>query len=112
MQIKLAPKQVDSLWDRIKDLVELVRAREKAIMEICVVHARMPRKTFIKTFISRETDTGLYRALLRAAGDNRVVIEQYADEIKAHRGKPRNAGTARRHPDSRIEGSESQNVYW
>ena len=49
MQIKLAPKQVDSLWDRIKDLVELVRAREKAVMEICVVHARMPRKTFHKS---------------------------------------------------------------
>jgi RNA polymerase primary sigma factor len=85
MQIKLAPKQVDSLWDRIKDLVELVRAREKAVMEICVVHARMPRKTFIKAFVSRETDKGLYRALLRAAGDNRTVIERYAEEIKDHR---------------------------
>ena len=87
MQIKLAPKQVDSLWDRIKDLVELVRAREKAVMEICVVHARMPRKTFIKAFVSRETDKGLYRALLRAAGDNKVVIEEYAEDIKAHRVK-------------------------
>ncbi|MDA9982675.1 RNA polymerase sigma factor RpoD [Gammaproteobacteria bacterium] len=87
MQIKLAPKQVDSLWDRIKDLVELVRAREKAVMEICVVHARMPRKTFIKAFVSRETDRGLYRALLRAAGDNKVVVEEYAEDIKAHRGK-------------------------
>ena len=87
MQIKLAPKQVDSLWDRIKDLVELVRAREKAVMEICVVHARMPRKTFIKTFVSRETDKSLYRALLRSAGDNKVVIEEYAEDIKAHCGK-------------------------
>ena len=87
MEIKLAPKQVDSLWDRIKDLVELVRARERAVMEICVVYARMPRKTFIKAFVDRETDKGLYRALLRAAGDNRKVIEQYREEIKGHRDK-------------------------
>ena len=87
MEIKLAPKQVDMLWDRVKDLVELVRAREKAIMEICVAHARMPRKTFIKAFIDRETDKSLYRALLRAAGENRVVIEEYATDIKAHREK-------------------------
>ena len=85
MEIKLAPKQVDMLWDRVKDLVELVRAREKAIMEICVAHARMPRKTFISTFVDKETSKGLYRALLRAAGDNRTVIEHYAEEIKAHR---------------------------
>ena len=87
MEIKLAPKQAGALWDRIKDLVELVRAREKAIMEICVVHARMPRKTFVKTFVGKETDTGLYRALLRAAGDSGTVIEQYAEEIKAHQDK-------------------------
>ena len=85
MEIRLAPKQVTALWDRIKDLVEQVRAREKAIMELCVVHARMPRQTFINTFVEKETDKGLYRALLRAAGDNRAVIEQYADEIKGHR---------------------------
>ena len=87
MEIKLAPKQVDALWERIKDLVELVRAREKAVMEICVARARMPRKTFIKAFLGRETDKGLYRALLRAAGDNKPIIEEYAEEIKSHREK-------------------------
>jgi len=87
MEIKLAPKQVEVLWDRVKELVELVRARERAIMEVCVVHARMPRKTFIKAFLGKETDKGLYRALLRAAGDNRSVIEQFEEDIKAHRDK-------------------------
>ena len=87
MAIKLAPKQVDALWDRIKDLVELVRAHERAIMEICVIHAHMPRKTFIKAFVDKETDKRLYRALLRAAGENRGVVEQYGDEIKGHREK-------------------------
>ncbi len=87
MEIKLAPRQVTALSDRIKDLVKLVRAREKAIMEICVVQACMPRKTFIKLFVEKETDKGLYRALLSAAGDNRNVIEQYAEEIRGHRDK-------------------------
>jgi RNA polymerase primary sigma factor len=87
MEINLAPTQVVALWDRMKDLVKLVRAREKAIMDICTVHASIPRKTFIKTFVEKETDKGLYRALLSAAGGNRNVIEQYAEEIKGHRDK-------------------------
>jgi RNA polymerase primary sigma factor len=87
MEIKLAPKQVAALWDRIKDLVKLVRAQEKAIMEICVVHACIPRKTFLKAFVEKETGKGLYRALLTAAGDNTTVIQQYAKEIKGHREK-------------------------
>ena len=85
MEIKFVPKQVVALRDRIRGLVGLVRAREKAIMKICVVHAGMSRKTFINAFVHRETSKGLYRALLRAAGDNRVVIERYAEEIKGHR---------------------------
>ncbi|MDH3380307.1 MAG: RNA polymerase sigma factor RpoD [Gammaproteobacteria bacterium] len=87
MEIKLAPKQVAALWDRIKDLIELVRARERAIMEICVVHARMPKDTFINAFVENETDKGLYRALLGAAGENSAVIEQYAKELEDHRSK-------------------------
>ena len=85
--IKFTPKHVTAFWDCIKDLVELVRVREKAIMGICVLHASMPRKTFIETFAGRQTDKGLYQALLRAAGDNRAVILQYAEEIEIHRGK-------------------------
>ncbi len=87
MEIKFAPTQESILWDRIKDLVKLVRVQEKAIMQICVVDARMHRKKFIQIFVEKETDKGLYRALLRAAGDNRNVIERYAEEIKGHRDK-------------------------
>jgi RNA polymerase primary sigma factor len=87
MEIKLVQAQVVALWDRIKDLVKLVRVREKAIMEICVVHAGIPRKTFINTFVEKETDKGFYRALLSAAGDNRNLFEQYAEEITGHLDK-------------------------
>ena len=85
MQIKFAPKQVTALWNGVWKLVELVSAREKAIMEICVVHADMPKRTFINNFVGKETDKGLYRALLRAAGDNGTVLERYAEEIEKHR---------------------------
>ena len=87
MELKLEPKQLTELWERIKNLVEQVRAHEKAIMEICVVHARMPRRTFLNAFVERETDEGLYWTLLHAAGDNRSEVEQYAEEINGHRNK-------------------------
>lgn len=85
METKLAPKQVDVLRDRISDLVELVRAREKDIMDICVVHARMPRRTFVTTFVGHETSKELYQTLLSAACDSRAVVEQYAHEIQNYR---------------------------
>jgi RNA polymerase primary sigma factor len=87
LQIKFVPIQVGALRDRIKLLVDRVCACEKAIMEICVVHARIPRQTFIKSFAGRETDRGLYRALFQAAGDNSAVIAHYAEDIEEHQGQ-------------------------
>ena len=87
MGIKLAPKQVVALRARVKDLVELVRAREQAIMNICVVQTGIHRKTLIELFDERETGKALYRALRSAAGENAELIEQHSAEIKEHLAK-------------------------
>ncbi len=85
MEIKLAPKQVALFRDRIKSLVELGRAHEHAVMEICLVHACIPKREFSMTFAKHGADSSLYEALLRAARDNRALIEQHAEEIDEHR---------------------------
>ncbi len=56
MPIKLIPKQYDALVLRVRDSLSQVRAQERAIMQLCVRDARMPRADFLRQFPSNETD--------------------------------------------------------
>ena len=54
MQFRFSAKQVDSLCETMRTLVEEVRSHERNIQELCVTKARMPRPHFIKTFPGNE----------------------------------------------------------
>ncbi|EKT4523276.1 RNA polymerase sigma factor RpoD [Pseudomonas putida] len=56
MPIKLVPKQFDALVERVRSALERLRAQERAIMQLCVRDARMPRADFLRLFPSNETD--------------------------------------------------------
>jgi RNA polymerase primary sigma factor len=56
MYIRFSAKQVEALCDGLRGLVEEVRSYERAIMELCVEKAAMPRAYFIKTFPGNEED--------------------------------------------------------
>ncbi|EGH48327.1 RNA polymerase sigma factor RpoD, partial [Pseudomonas syringae pv. pisi str. 1704B] len=43
MPIKLVPKQFEGLVERVRGALERLRAQERAIMQLCVRDARMPR---------------------------------------------------------------------
>lgn len=54
--IKLVPKHFERLVGQVRISVEQVRAQEKAVMQLCVKKAKVPRKTFIKAFPGHESD--------------------------------------------------------
>ncbi len=54
MPIKLVPKQYDALVLQVRDSLQRVRAQERAIMQLCVRDARMPRADFLKHFPGNE----------------------------------------------------------
>ncbi|MWV15219.1 RNA polymerase sigma factor RpoD [Pseudomonas sp. L-22-4S-12] len=56
MPIKLVPKQFDALVERVRGSLEQLRAQERAIMQLCVRDARMPRADFLKLFPGHEVD--------------------------------------------------------
>ena len=56
MPIKLVPKQFDVLVERVRDALSRLRQQERAIMQLCVRDARMPRADFLRLFPSNETD--------------------------------------------------------
>ena len=49
-QFRFSAKQVDSLCDIMRRLVEDVRSHERVIQELCVTKSRMPRQHFISAF--------------------------------------------------------------
>src|SRR3546814_10295514 len=50
MPIKLVPKQYDALVERVRNALSQIRAQERAIMQLCVRDARMPRADFLRQF--------------------------------------------------------------
>jgi len=78
MPIKLIPKQYDALVQRVRDALSQIRAQERAIMQICVRDARMPRADFLRQFPNHETDLDWVDQL--AAGKSK-----YAEAIAARK---------------------------
>ncbi|SDH43881.1 RNA polymerase, sigma 70 subunit, RpoD [Pseudomonas benzenivorans] len=56
MPIKLVPKQYDALVVRVRTALDRLRAQERAIMQLCVRDARMPRADFLRLFPGNEID--------------------------------------------------------
>ncbi|WP_298730025.1 RNA polymerase sigma factor region1.1 domain-containing protein, partial [uncultured Pseudomonas sp.] len=56
MPIKLVPKQFEGLVERVRSALDRLRQQERAIMQLCVRDARMPRADFLRLFPSNETD--------------------------------------------------------
>ena len=56
MPIKLVPKQYDALVSKVRDALDRLRAQERAIMQLCVRDARMPRADFLRLFPGNEID--------------------------------------------------------
>ena len=56
MMIRFSAKQIEALCDSVRKMVDNVRSHERAIMELCVEKAGMPRSHFIKNFPGSEED--------------------------------------------------------
>ncbi|MCK2044462.1 MULTISPECIES: RNA polymerase sigma factor RpoD [Chromohalobacter] len=54
--IKLVPKHFERLVGQVRISIEQIRSQEKAIMQVFVKQAKVPRKTFIGSFPGAESD--------------------------------------------------------
>ncbi|MCL7420710.1 MAG: RNA polymerase sigma factor RpoD [Methylobacter sp.] len=77
MEFKWTPQYLKKLTAIIPGGVTTVREQEKVIMEICVRHAKMPRKEFISLFTESEVNPEWFDRLL--SDDNK-----YAAALKEH----------------------------
>ena len=56
MNIRFGAKQVESLCDGLRKLVDRVRTHEREIMDLSINKAKMPRQHFIKEFPGKESN--------------------------------------------------------
>ncbi|PKO47170.1 MAG: RNA polymerase sigma factor RpoD [Betaproteobacteria bacterium HGW-Betaproteobacteria-22] len=63
---RFSPKQVESLCDQVRLLVEAVRGHERKVLDFCVERAGMPRAHFIKSFPGNESNLDWLQQELKA----------------------------------------------
>ncbi len=87
MPIKLVPKQFDALVARVRSALEGVRAQERAIMQLCVRDARMPRADFLRLFPNHKTDEKWVDSVLKSKPKYAEAIERLRDDILRNQQK-------------------------
>ncbi|WP_236201352.1 RNA polymerase sigma factor RpoD [Pseudomonas pseudonitroreducens] len=87
MPIKLVPKQFDVLVAKVRDALDSVRRQERAIMQLCVRDARMPRADFLRQFPGHETDTAWVDSVLKGKPKYAEAIERLRDDILRNQQK-------------------------
>ncbi|MFI8373406.1 RNA polymerase sigma factor RpoD [Pseudomonas helleri] len=81
MPIKLVPKQFEGLVERVRSALERLRAQERAIMQLCVRDARMPRTDFLRLFPGHEVDESWSDALAKGKSKYAEAIGRLQPDI-------------------------------
>ncbi len=80
-QIKLVPKLIDRLINNFRSTVQQMRSFERAIMNCCVVNAKMPRKEFIKSFPANETNENWLEEIYATGASYVPALKEQETEI-------------------------------
>ena len=82
MEFKWTPQYLKKLTAIIPNGVTAVREQEKLIMDICVNHAKMPRKEFIASFPEHETSSEWFDQYLNAGSKYAEALKEREKEIR------------------------------
>jgi RNA polymerase primary sigma factor len=84
MMIRFSAKQIEALCDSVRKQVEEVRAFERAVMELCIEKAGMPRQHFIKVFPGNEEDLDWVRREVQSRKPYSEALARFAPAIMEH----------------------------
>ncbi|MGZ4980616.1 MAG: RNA polymerase sigma factor RpoD [Methylobacter sp.] len=82
MEFKWTPQYLKKLTAIIPNGVTAVREQEKLIMDICVNHAKMPRKEFIASFPEHETSSEWLDQYLSSSSKYAALLKEREKEIR------------------------------
>ncbi len=87
MELKLSQKMFDLLTSQIRGTLTQIRNMEKQVMLLCVRDAGMPRKDFISTFPSNETNLTWLDKHIRAKRKHSAALAKHRDDVEAQQKK-------------------------
>ena len=83
---KLVVRIFDYLVEGMRDLLNDVREHERAIMDLCVHKARMPRQAFVTSFPGNETDTTWLDGIIAHGKPYSERLQAVRDQVMQHQG--------------------------
>lgn len=87
LEVKIAPKQLLVLYRKIRSMLDNIRNQERQIMKLCVNKAKMPRKDFIKSFPSNETNLEWTESEVKKGAAYSDLLNEYVPEIQRSQKK-------------------------
>ena len=87
MGIRFTAKQIESLCESVRRLVEEVRSYERGILDLCVKKCGMPRPHFIKSFPGHEVDLQWLPTEMRARKPYVDMLARHQHDIVDNQNK-------------------------
>ena len=103
--LKLPAKMVDHLVDRLRYAVSRTREHERAILQMVVRQAKMPKLSFIKSFHENEANPKWLDPILEGKQKWVTPLSEYADDIREVQAR-----LARREVANRITIAELKDI--
>ena len=82
MELKLSPNFVDALTRALRGKVDRIRSQEKSIRDICITQCGMPRKAFISSFPTNETDPAWFDLQVASGEPYGVKLTQHREDFE------------------------------
>ncbi|WP_260291958.1 RNA polymerase sigma factor RpoD [Sedimenticola hydrogenitrophicus] len=81
MEFRYSPKVFNTLVEKLREAIAFVRSQERAIMDLCVNTAHMPRKEFITSFPDNETDLAWIDRQIEKGADYAGALATTRDDV-------------------------------
>jgi RNA polymerase primary sigma factor len=87
LRLKLPAIQIDSFVRKLREVVNAIRNHERVIMDVCIKHAKMPRKDFLRAFPGHETDESWADEMIRRKQKWASGLREHKDAVGAEQTK-------------------------
>ena len=81
LEFKFLPSVFNSMVTNIRNTITFIRNQERAIMDLCVTKARMPRKEFLLSFPENETNLDWIRGEIESEKSYSIGLEAVSEDV-------------------------------
>ncbi len=82
LEFKLIPRVFQTLVNSLRETIARIRSQERAIMNLCITQAKMPRKNFITSFPENETNLDWLQTQIEAGKSYSANLQEHTAEVQ------------------------------